>query len=341
MTLRVGVLSLAHVHAASYIDLLLQAPEVEVRLADPDGDTLGAEDRGRAGAESLGADYAGSYDELFAWRPDAVVITSENSSHRALVERAALAGADILCEKPLATSWADALAIRDTVARAGVRLMVAYPVRFATSFRRLLSLRDEGGLGEILAVRGENNGRLPSSRDWFTDPDLAGGGALFDHVVHVADLLDVLLASPAVSVAAMTNRVLHGARSDVETGGLVQVEYANGVIASIDCSWSQPEAAPRWGGVWLHVLGTGGTVDVDFFDPAVRGVDAATGSAIELSVGENVDEALVTAFLRMARDKVAPQPDVEAGMRSLAIVLAAQESVRTARRVDVRAQYPR
>ncbi|MBN9182039.1 MAG: Gfo/Idh/MocA family oxidoreductase [Microbacterium sp.] len=336
MTVKVGVLSLAHVHAASYVDILGRIADVEVRVADPDGEGLGAPDRGRAGIESLGATDAGSYDELFAWQPDAVIVTSENSRHRELVERAADVGADILCEKPLATERADAHAIRDAVSRSGVRFATAYPVRFATSFRQLVGIRDSGALGEIVAVRGENNGKLPSSRDWFTDPVLAGGGALFDHVVHVADLLDVLLDSPPVSVAAVTNGILHRDRADVETGGLVLVEYADGVIASIDCSWSLPDTAPRWGGVWLHVLATGGTADIDFFDAAVRGVDGATGSAVELSIGENVDEALLTAFLDMVRgDEHPPLPDLDAGLRSLSIVFAAQESARTGRRVAV------
>lgn len=87
--------------------------------------------RGAELATELGVAYVDTYDEAFAWKPDAVVIAAENSRHRALVERAAAAGVHVLCEKPLATTVEDAIAMRDACETAGVLLMVAYPVRFS------------------------------------------------------------------------------------------------------------------------------------------------------------------------------------------------------------------
>ena len=126
--LRVGILSFAHVHAASYARLLTEWPGIELLAADPDaaGDHPG-EVRGRAFAEEVGVAYADSYEELFAWQPHAVIVTAENTHHRELVERAAEAGAHILCEKPLATSWDDAMAMVAACDRGGVTLMTAYP----------------------------------------------------------------------------------------------------------------------------------------------------------------------------------------------------------------------
>lgn len=62
-------------------------------------------------------------------------------------------------------------------------------------------------LGQVFAVRGTNDGKLSTSRSWSTGPELAGGGALVDHVVHGADLLDAWLGAEPVSVTAVTNRV--------------------------------------------------------------------------------------------------------------------------------------
>lgn len=62
-------------------------------------------------------------------------------------------------------------------------------------------------LGEIVGLTGLNNGQLPTARDWFTDVALAGGGALLDHTVHVAQILDSLLGEPD-TVQAVVNRVL-------------------------------------------------------------------------------------------------------------------------------------
>ncbi|WP_267419613.1 MULTISPECIES: Gfo/Idh/MocA family protein [unclassified Curtobacterium] len=342
--LRIGVLSFAHTHAVGYLSALRAMPDVEVIGSDPDGVSTGTttdELRGRELAEALGVEYADSYDELFAWRPDAVVVTSENARHRELVERAAAAGVHVLCEKPLATTWEDGLAIRDAVERAGVLLMVAFPVRFASAFAKLRATHDAGALGQLFSVRGANNGMLPLSRDWFTDPALSGGGALADHVVHIADLLEALTGSAPRTVTAVTNRVLHAERAgggaSAETGGLVTITYANGLIAAIDCSWSMPDTSAVWGGLTLDVAGTGGTVSLDVFGPAAHGIVAETGLPIEARYGADLDAVMLRTFLDAVRTGVQPQPDVRVGLRTLSIVLAAQESARTGRTVAVSA----
>jgi predicted dehydrogenase len=338
VTLRVGVLSFAHTHAIGYLAALAAMPDVEVRGTDPGGVSTGTtlgELRGADLTGALGVDHADTVDDLLAWGPDAVVVTSENARHREFVERAAAAGAHVLCEKPLATSWEDGLAIRDAVQRAGVTLMMAYPVRFASAFDRLRATYASGALGTVFSVRGANNGMLPLTRDWFTDPALSGGGAIVDHVVHVADLVDGLTGARPVSVTAVANRVLHAERARAETAGLVTVTYDTGMVVAIDCSWSRPDTAPAWGGLTLDVAGTGGTVSVDFFGAAARGLDAVGGRPIELRYGADHDVPMLRTFLDAVRDGAQPQPDVQVGLRTLSIVLAAQESVRTGRTVPV------
>jgi 1,5-anhydro-D-fructose reductase (1,5-anhydro-D-mannitol-forming) len=334
--LKIAVMSFAHTHARGYLELLMQLPQVNILTSDP-GEHPAGELRGREFADALGVDYVDDYDELLAWQPDAVIVTSENARHRADVELAARAGAHILCEKPLATTLDDGVAMLEAAHAAGVILMVAFPVRFASTFAQLKADYDSGLLGQLLSVRGSNNGKLPSERAWFTDPTLSGGGALVDHVVHIADLLDALMGAAALSVTAITNQKLHADRARAETAGLVTITYDNGVIAAIDCSWSRPSSAPTWGGVALTVTGTGGTVDIDFFGPRARGLDAATGRPIETPYGPNFDEALLGTFLAAVRSGVRPQPDGTVGLRTLAIVAAAQESARTGRTIAVAA----
>jgi predicted dehydrogenase len=333
--LRIGVMSFAHTHAIGYLMALAEMADVEVVGSDPEGISTGSELvelRGKALADALGVTYVDSYEELLAAGLDAVVVTSENARHRPLVELAAAAGVHILCEKPLATTWDDGLAMRAAAEAAGVMLMVAFPVRFASTFTQLRAAKESGALGEVFSVRGANNGMLPLTRSWFTEPELSGGGALVDHVVHIADLLDQLLdGSPAVAVTAITNRTLHATRAKAETAGLVTIEYSNGVIAAIDCSWSQPDTSPIWGGLRLNVTGTGGAIDIDFFSPSIRGLESATGKAVVLPYGPNFDQAMLQTFIEAVRTGEQPQPDVEVGLRTLAIVVAAQRSAASGR----------
>ena len=217
-----------------------------------------------------------------SWEPDGVVVCAENALHRGLVELAARAGAHVLCEKPLATTLGDAQAMIDACAAAGVNLMTAFPVRFSPAFGALQQAVNNGSLGSVLAVTGTNNGRIPlDQRAWFVDPELAGGGSLMDHTVHVADLLDALLSPARASrVYAAANRVLHHDLVSVETAGLVSIGYDNGVCATIDCSWSRPLTYPTWGGLTLQVVGAGGLAEMDAFGQRVDGHAASGKSAV-------------------------------------------------------------
>jgi predicted dehydrogenase len=347
MTLKVAIASFAHTHAASYASLLGAMPDVEVLSADPDG--ASAPDPGPRGADfaaQLGIPYVGTYDELFAWEPDAVVVTSENTLHRELVERAAAAGAHVLCEKPLATEVADGEAMLAACEAAGAILMVAYPVRFSPSYLRLRASMEAGLLGDVFAVLGTNNGKIPyAARQWFTDANLAGGGALVDHTVHCADLIDGLTGgASAKRVYAAANHVLHQDKGvKVETGGLVTVNYDNGLLATIDCSWSVPDNGPTWGGVTLQVTGTNGSVEIEPFLPHVTGTDAS--GEVYLPIGDNFDASMLLTFLGAVRKSgravagtspaVVPQPDGAVGVRTLRIVDAARRSAASGEPVDL------
>ncbi|MDH6626143.1 putative dehydrogenase [Streptomyces sp. LBL] len=330
--MRVAVLSFAHVHAATYIELLRDRDGVELITADPDAPP-GDPTRGRQLAERLGAACADTWDEVFALGPDAVVVTSENARHRHLVERAAAVGAHVLCEKPLATTEADARAMIEACERAGVGLMTAYPVRFSPAFTVLRGALADGSLGRLISVHGANNGSNPArSRPWFTDPELAGGGALADHTVHIADLMDALLdGEQAAEVYAQANSILDdgGPAPDVDTAGLVTIRYPNGVIAAVDCSWSHPPGHPTWGGLAMTYVSEKAIVEFDAFPPLLGGFDSATGRDRWEAGGADLDAAMLDEFLDSVRSGRRPVPDGEAGLRTLRIVLAAYESLRT------------
>lgn len=332
--MRVAVLSFAHVHATTYIELLRDRDDIELITADPDAPPRDP-GRGRALAERLNVPYAETWDEVFALRPDAVVVTSENARHREPVERAAAAGAHVLCEKPLATTEADARAMIDACARAGVSLMTAYPVRFSPAFAALTRSVADGSLGALVSVHGTNNGHNPArSRPWFTDPELAGGGAVMDHTVHIADLLDVLLdGEPADEVYAQANTVLDAdlAGEGVETAALVTIRYPSGLIAAVDASWSHPADHPTWGGLTLTCVGERALVEFDAFPRLLGGFNSATGQARWEPGGFDLDAAMLDEFLDAVRTGRRPRPDGETGLRSLRIVLAAYESLRSGR----------
>lgn len=334
--MRVGLMSLAHTHAVSYASALASRPGVEVIASDPfHSERPAGEVGGAAFADSLGIGYRESYDELLA-EVDAVIVCSENVRHRDDVERAAAASVHVLCEKPLATSAPDAKAMADACREAGVVLMVAFPVRYSSEVVALATSIETGALGQIVSFTGTNNGKLPAARSWFADPALAGGGALTDHVVHLADIMDLLLGGVLPdSVYAVEGRALHPGAA-VETEGMVSLQYPGGIIATIDCSWSRPDSYPVWGGLTLHAVGTSGTLSIAPFHRRVDGFSSARGEQLWMSFGENPDSHMITAFLNAIAGSDAAYPDGATGVRTSAVVEAAYASVRSGQPVAPR-----
>ncbi len=318
-TLKIGILSFAHMHAASYAEALVAHPGADLTgIADPDAV------RGQAMAARFGTAYFPSEAALLDQRLDGVVVTSENVHHRRLVEQAAGAGVrTILCEKPLATTTEDARAMMSAGAVVGVRLATAFPCRYSPAFRRLRAQVSAGAIGEVLAIRGTNHGKMPGG--WFTDTALSGGGAVLDHTVHVADLNRLLLGQEAAEVYA---EIGHGFyHQSWEDTGFLSIGYHGGVFATLDTSWSRPKTYPTWGDVTLQVIGTEGVLDLDMFAQNLVQYDNRAGGMSWQHWGSGTDAGLVADFLRLASGEAAPDLATgEDGLRALAVAEAAYRS---------------
>ncbi len=321
--MKIGMMSFAHHHAESYIQNLRAIPDVEV-MGIADDDT----ERGKHFAEMFNTRWFESYEALLAEKPDGVVVCSENARHRPLVEMAAQAGAHVLCEKPLATTVEDAQVMVDMCEKAGVILMVAFPMRFSPVIGEINRMMRAGGLGQIFAVNGTNQGECPKHlRAWFVDKNLAGGGAITDHIVHIADLLRWMLDSEVMEVFAEANHILYADETDLETGGLVSLTFANGTIATIDCSWSKPRYYPTWGGLSLELIGEKGVVKVNAFKQVLTVYTHARQRPHYAYWGSDANQAMIGEFVAAIREDRAPAITGYNGYKVVEIVAAAYRSV--------------
>lgn len=329
--MRVGLLSFAHLHAEAYLPILQAMPGVEVTgIAD---DNL---ERARYFAAQFNVPVFETYAALLAEKPDAVVICSENARHLPLVQMAAEAGAHILCEKPLATTTADAQAVVETCRRAGVHLMTAFPMRFSTPAQEINTLMRSGKLGRIYGCNATNQGAPPEfhqaenlpflKRDWFVDKALAGGGAMADHIVHLADLLRWYWGSEVTEVYAASNAILHAGKVQVETGGLVMLTFANRAFASIDCSWSKPAYYPTWGGLKLEIVAENGLAVMDAYKQIMTVYSHRVGRPQFAYWGSDANAGMLAEFISACRENRAPSVTGEDGLRAVEIVEAAYQS---------------
>lgn len=318
---RVAMLSFAHSHANAYAAILDRLPDAEiVVVADDD------EARGRGVAERFGVEFtadwraAASRDDV-----DAVVICSENARHAEMTIAAAEAGKHVLCEKPLATTLADAEAMIAACARAGVKLQTAFPVRFSAPAVAFGEAIRAGQVGTPLAVIARNPGTCPMG--WFVDPELAGGGAVMDHTVHVIDVLRHIFDAEVTEVYAEIDTRIYDI--PVDDTGLVMFRMSNGLRGSLDTSWSRPENWPIWGGVEIEVVGEKGALRLNAFNDNLEIAEVEGPSYSWQAVNPSGDPEMVAAFIEAVKRDEPVQVTGEDGMRALQVALAAYESART------------
>lgn len=323
--IRLGLMSFAHVHAEAYVENIRGIADAQlVGAADDD------RARGEQFAAKLGVQPFPTYQDLLAQHLDGVIVCSENTRHRALVEMAARAGVSVLCEKPLATTLPDARAMIEVCARAGVILMVAFPMRFSAPLLQARQAVEEGRVGKIACCIGTNQGQNPGRhRVWFVKKELAGGGAVMDHTVHLVDILRWYLHTEVAEIYAQTTELLPGGNGEVETGGLILLTLANGLFASIDCSWSRPASYPTWGGLTLELIGERGVLRVDAFRQNLVIYPERSPAIGWQPWGSDANQAMIAEFVSAIRDHRVPAVTGADGYRALEVITAAYESART------------
>jgi UDP-N-acetylglucosamine 3-dehydrogenase len=321
VSVKVGIVSFAHVHAPAYAAVLKDLEEADfVGIADE------VTDRGPEAAERFGVGYFESTGSLLR-EVDAVVVCSENKYHARDVIPALEGGVHVLCEKPIATTIEDARAMIGASESSGSQLRIAFPVRYLPSVVRARELVRGGSLGRVLAVNGTNHGQIPGG--WFLDPDLAGGGAVMDHTVHLADILRWMLDVEVKSVYAEVDTFFGGGETDDAAILTLELEggpIADGTIATIDPSWSRGDGFPTWGDVTLRIAGTSGVLDVDPFARPLRTFDHQSRAPSWSYTGQDMNALMLADFLRgVARGEPAGASGLD-GLRTLELVLAAYRS---------------
>ncbi|KKO54628.1 Gfo/Idh/MocA family protein [Paenibacillus sp. DMB20] len=325
--LKVGFISFAHMHAVSYLNSMLKREDVEVvGIADEN------EERVAPFTAEHGIAYYGDVNELLVQEIDAVVICSENARHAELTRKAAEAGKHVLCEKPLGMSEEEMLGMIQVCRDRGVQLMTAFPCRYLTAVQQAKQAVDEGKIGDIVAMKGTNRGTMPGG--WFLEKELSGGGAVFDHTVHVMDLMHWFTGSVAEEVYAHAETLFHD--TDIDDAGMVHVKFANGAFAVLDPSWSRSRSFPTWGDVTLEIIGTKGTLFIDSFAQKNDVYSDAAGKAAWSYWGDNMDEGLVNSFVDSIIAGTPVAISGEDGYYSARVGIAAYDSARTGKPVSLK-----
>ena len=265
-----------------------------VALCDPDP----AATRRIADLAPGAACHAGLAGFLATPELEAVYVATPNHLHRPLVEAAARAGKHVLCEKPMATTLADAEAMVAACREAGVRYATAFDQRFQARHRRLRALVAEGRLGTVTAARVHYACWMPGDwspvageahDNWRVDPARAGGGAFIDLAPHGLDLTQVLLGEPLAEVACLFQRRVFD--YPVDDGAALVGRFESGALLTMNVAYNCPDHFPRR---TLELIGTRALAVArntmgQTPGGSLRLVDAATGATEEISIPPEED----------------------------------------------------
>lgn len=167
---------------------------------------------------------------------DAVTIATPTFTHRELVELAARAGKHVFCEKPIAITVEDALAMIRATEEAGVIFQMGFMRRFDPEFVEARSLIEEGAIGEPILIRSTTRGPgLPPPWAWETTKS---NGMLAEVNSHDFDTIRWLTGSEFANIEARVKarkaeepRRLHADFYDV---AIVSAELEDGTLALVE-----------------------------------------------------------------------------------------------------------
>ncbi len=227
-------------------------------------------------APALAADYGvpheATYEGLLVRSDvDAVLIATPHADHCPQVLAAAKAGKHVLVEKPMATSVADCTAMIEACDAAGVRLEVIQTQRFRGAIARTQKLIAEGRIGRVRMFDGRSlfSDYVADSSPWTAEE--SHGGAFLDTGVHVFDLMRFIVGDEAERIFA-TLKSFGGVR-DPGLNAMVQIGFANGVIAQHWMSYEMPKPSLPDHQHRYVVVGEIGTIDVDAYGKVQLGRD--------------------------------------------------------------------
>ena len=197
--------------------------------------------RAKSFAEKFGAEHAYTrYEDLLS-NPDVTVVAihTPNSLHAEQAIAAARAGKHVFCDKPMATSVADAERMVAACDKAGVKLGVNFHNRFMPSFIDARKIVQSGEIGKVnLAIIEASPGARPGGRlgSWRVDPQLAGLGTTMSIGTHIYDILRYILASEIESVTSFFDTP----RNVMEQVNLSTFKFANGVMVHANVNENIP-----------------------------------------------------------------------------------------------------
>ena len=176
---------------------------------------------------------------------DAVYIASPVFLHAKQAMAAADAGKHILIEKPLAMTAEEGQKVADYCKEKGVKLAVGLMMRFGSYVQAMKKAVAEGKIGKPVSAYAQFTCWYPDMPgSWRQSKKNGGGGAMMDMGVHCIDLIQYILGTKAVQVAAFHDTLSF--QYEVEDSSTVLLRMDNGAQCVVQSNFNIPDDAAKW-----------------------------------------------------------------------------------------------
>jgi len=291
-----------------------------------------------------------TFEEGLATAPDIVCIATYSDSHADYAVQAMEAGAHVFVEKPLATSVADARRVVEVATRLNRKLVVGYILRHHPSWMRLIA--EARGLGGPYVFR-LNLNQQSDGPTWETHKALMRTTSpLVDCGVHYVDVMCQITDAAPVRVHGIGLRLSDEIAEGMYNYGQMQVVFADGSVGWYEAGWGPMMSETAFfvkdivspnGAVSITDESKGDSDSVDGHTRvgAIRVHRRGGDEVIEMPDEpghQELCDAEQAYVLRAIAEDIDLTRHMEDAVQSLRICLAADESIRTGRVVELGAK---
>ncbi len=243
---KIAVVGLVHSHVWGHLrDMVKNDPAELVGVAEPVQELIDEAKKLGVADKLIFTDYKKMLDET---KPDIVWAFVENNRHLEIVQACAPRKINVIFEKPLASTYKDALVIRDLARKNGILVMTNYQMAWWAANYTAYDQAKSGALGQVYRLRGIVGHGGPGSEgarnkyffDWLTDPEKNGAGALMDFGCYNA-LWSLWYLGRPESVFAQVQHLRPERFPKVEDNATILLHYKN-AEGIFEGSWDLPRS---------------------------------------------------------------------------------------------------
>lgn len=287
------------------------------------------------------------YKTMLAEHPELelVSIATESGIHAEIALYCIDAGVNIIIEKPMAMSMADAEEIIRRSEEKGVKVSACHQNRFNVAVQQLRQALEAGRFGKL--SHGSIHVRWNRNEGYYTQAPWRGtwaqdGGCLMNQCIHGIDLLRWMMGDEVDEVYGVTQQQFHD-YLECEDIGMAVVKFKNGAVGTIE---GTTNVYPKNLEETLYLFGETGTVkiggtstnNIDVWDFADETEDDQKNKGLQEATSNvygNGHTSLFADMMDAITNDRKPYVDAVAGRNALEMILAIYQSAATGKPVKL------